>query len=671
MAVLQMQKISIYALKKDRKAILEYLQRRGVVEITDPETESGVFAQADTQQQRSLLEKNITAAGQAMEVLSGYAKGKKGLLSSFEGRRELTADQYEAAAARIPETRETAERILSLSREIAEGRAEIQRLQTQIDALSPWLSLDIPMQFKGTKRTRVFVGTLPEERTLEQVLTGLAEEAPKVSGIHAEILSTSADQTCLFVICGRKDAFAMEAALRGIGFSYPASPSDKPPKEQCEGLRARIAQAQDRIWRAEEEIRSFADKREDLEFLSDYESMRLEKYQVLGRLRQSRHTFIVEGYVPQREAAALERQLSDRYDAAVEIEPLSDQDDPPVLLENNAFAAPVEPVLESYSMPARGEVDPCTVMAVFYYVLFGLMLSDAAYGLIMVIGCGALLAKFRNMESGMKKTLQMFLYCGISTMFWGVMFGSYFGDVVDVVASTFFGKDVTIPPVWFIPVDEPMRLLVFSFLLGIIHLFAGLAMKLYQLCRAKQYKDALYDVIFWYLLVGGGIIYLLTMDMVVNMLGLGFQLPAAVGNVAAVFAAIGAVGIVFTAGRESRSPFKRLLKGLYGLYNISGYLSDILSYSRLLALGLATGVIASVFNQMGSMAGGGVAGAIVFILVFLIGHTLNIGINVLGAYVHTNRLQYVEFFGKFFEGGGRKFNPFSAKTKYYKIREEN
>ena len=671
MAVLQMQKISIYALKKDRKAIMEYLQRRGVVEITDPETESGVFAQADTQQQRSLLEKNITAAGQAMEVLSGYAKGKKGLLSSFEGRRELTADQYEAAAARIPETRETAERILSLSREIAESRAEIQRLQTQIDALSPWLSLDIPMQFKGTKRTRVFVGTLPEERTLEQVLTGLAEEAPKVSGIHAEILSTSADQTCLFVICGRKDAFAMEAALRGIGFSYPASPSDKPPKEQCEGLRARIAQAQDRIRRAEEEIRSFADKREDLEFLSDYESMRLEKYQVLGRLRQSRHTFIVEGYVPQREAAALERQLSDRYDAAVEIEPLSDQDDPPVLLENNAFAAPVEPVLESYSMPARGEVDPCTVMAVFYYVLFGLMLSDAAYGLIMVVGCGALLAKFRNMESGMKKTLQMFLYCGISTMFWGVMFGSYFGDVVDVVASTFFGKDVTIPPVWFIPVDEPMRLLVFSFLLGIIHLFAGLAMKLYQLCKAKQYKDALYDVIFWYLLVGGGIIYLLTMDMVVNMLGLGFQLPAAVGNVAAVFAAIGAVGIVFTAGRESRSPFKRLLKGLYGLYNISGYLSDILSYSRLLALGLATGVIASVFNQMGSMAGGGVAGAIVFILVFLIGHTLNIGINVLGAYVHTNRLQYVEFFGKFFEGGGRKFNPFSAKTKYYKIREEN
>ena len=154
------------------------------------------------------------------------------------------------------------------------------------------------------------------------------------------------------------------------------------------------------------------------------------------------------------------------------------------------------------------------------------------------------------------------------------------------------------------------------------------------------------------------------------MTQLGFTLPAAVGNVALVLAAIGAVGIILTSGRESKSPVKRLLKGLYGLYGVSSYLSDILSYSRLLALGLATGVIAQVFNKMGSMAGGGVAGAIVFILVFLVGHSLNIGINLLGAYVHTNRLQFVEFFGKFYEGGGEKFRPFSAKTKYFKISED-
>ena len=140
--------------------------------------------------------------------------------------------------------------------------------------------------------------------------------------------------------------------------------------------------------------------------------------------------------------------------------------------------------------------------------------------------------------------------------------------------------------------------------------------------------------------------------------------------VGSALAGIGAIGILFTAGRESRSPIKRFLKGLYGLYGVSSYLSDILSYSRLLALGLATSVISTVFNQLGAMLGGGVVGAVFFILIFLIGHAMNMAINLLGAYVHTNRLQFVEFFGKFYEGGGRKFQPFAANTKHFKIMEE-
>ena len=155
-----------------------------------------------------------------------------------------------------------------------------------------------------------------------------------------------------------------------------------------------------------------------------------------------------------------------------------------------------------------------------------------------------------------------------------------------------------------------------------------------------------------------------------DMVALSFTLPASVGTAGIIAAGIGAVGIVLTSGRSSKSIGKRFLKGLYGLYGVSSYLSDILSYSRLLALGLATGVIASVFNQMGAMPGNTPLGGIIFFFAFVVGHTLNIGINVLGAYVHTNRLQFVEFFGKFFEGGGRKFAPFTTKTKYFKITEE-
>ncbi|MEG0615250.1 MAG: V-type ATPase 116kDa subunit family protein, partial [Oscillospiraceae bacterium] len=331
---------------------------------------------------------------------------------------------------------------------------------------------------------------------------------------------------------------------------------------------------------------------------------------------------------------------------------------------------PVEGVLESYSLPKKGEIDPTNVMAIFYYILFGMMLSDAAYGLIMVIACGIILLKFKDINEGLKKSLQMFFFCGISTTFWGIMYGSYFGDVVDVVSQTFFGVHLTIPPLWFAPINEPMRLLMFSLLVGVVHVFTGLAMQFVQLVKAKKYKDILYDVIFWYGLVGGLIVVLLSTQMFIDIAQLSFILPSICGTVGGIVAAVSAVGIICTSGRESKNPFKRFLKGLYGLYNVTGYLSDILSYSRLLALGLATGVIATVVNKMGSMAGDGIVGAILFIIVFIAGHLINIGINLLGAYVHTNRLQYVEFFGKFYEGGGRKFKPFAINSKYFKIREE-
>ena len=216
-----------------------------------------------------------------------------------------------------------------------------------------------------------------------------------------------------------------------------------------------------------------------------------------------------------------------------------------------------------------------------------------------------------------------------------------------------------------------MKMLVFSFAFGIVHLFAGLGAKLYSCIKSGHILDGIYDAVFWYLLVGGAIVYILTIDMFMEMFELGFTLPASVGNVAAAAALVGLVGIILTNGRESKNWGKRIAKGLYGAYGITSYLSDILSYSRLLALGLATSVISTVFNQMGSMLGNSIPGMILFILVFVIGHALNLAINAMGAYVHTNRLQFVEFFGKFYEGGGRKFSPFAIHTKYFKVKEDH
>jgi V/A-type H+-transporting ATPase subunit I len=523
------------------------------------------------------------------------------------------------------------------------------------------------MSFSGTRYTKSFIGTLSNTWTLEAVYESLADFMP----LNVDIISTSKEQTCIFVLCSRDKADSVYEALRTIDFSHPNIAYDRTPAEQLKYLENQISEAKTSIDNAIEEIKSYSDKKEDLLFLQDYDTMRAEKYEVIGHLLQTQNVFIITGYIPEKDAEVLMNDLNAKFDIAVEIEQPTRKEDVPVLLKNNGFSRPLEGVVGGFSLPGRNEIDPTMVMSLFYYLLFGIMLSDAGYGALMVAACAFALIRFRNtMEVSMKDTLKMYLYCGISTVFWGIMFGSFFGDIIDVVSDTFFTGNIALSPLWFFPVKEPMRMLTFSLLLGLIHLIAGLLMKFYLLLRQRDYKSILYDVISWIVLITSSTILILSMEMFQSILGIDITIPAIVGKIASGLAILSAVIIILTNGRESKNPFKRFLKGLYALYGITSYLSDVLSYSRLLALGLATGVIASVINQMAAMASNVIFGPMFFIIVVIFGHTLNIGINALGAYVHTNRLQYVEFFGKFYEGGGRKFNPFGMNTKYYKVKEK-
>ena len=229
---------------------------------------------------------------------------------------------------------------------------------------------------------------------------------------------------------------------------------------------------------------------------------------------------------------------------------------------------------------------------------------------------------------------------------------------------------MTLQAVWFEPLNDPMRLLLYSLLFGIIHLFTGLGIKGYMMIKDGRYLDCLYDVGFWFALLIGLLLLLIPSELFASIAGQTFIFPAFVNVLAKILTIIGLVGIILMSGRRKKNPALRIALGLYDIYGITSWLSDVLSYSRLLALGLATGVIAQVVNSMASMMGDGILGAIFFIVVFIIGHTLNLAINLLGAYVHTNRLQYVEFFGKFYEGGGRPFEPFKQNTKYIRIKED-
>lgn len=663
-----MSRMTIYGSKKNRKAVLEFLQRQNIIDISEAEddNEQFGFTVMSTGESQSEFMRCRSEAEHALEILDGYVPEEASVLSALNGRETLSVEEYYRYADAASNRSEISKRIIEIYEEISAKKARIVRLENMLDELQPWMQLDAAIDSPGTRKTKCLVGVFGAELSAERIYELYRGEGD-MPPVYVEVISAQPQQTCVFVIFEKLHASECEGGLRRIGFAAPKTAHYGIPRDTAVRHRKEISELRAEINLHEADIKSYKGMRREIRFLIDYYAIRTEKYRVLSRLSQNGHVFVITGFVPSGEVNRLTAVLAHEYDAAAENE--SAGADAPVLLKNGCFSEPVEGVVRTFAMPGRGDIDPTAFMSVFYYVFFGLMLSDAGYGLLITIGCAAAIRQFPDMERSMKGTLRMFLYCGISTMFWGLMFGSFFGDAVEVISSTFFDKTFALKPLWFEPVDDPMRMLMWSFLFGLIHLFTGLAIKIYQCVRAGDYMSALVEGVFIYMLVGGGVVYLFRVDMFLNMAGIDTRLPAVYADIAAISAIAGAVGILLLSGRGGGIG-RRLAKGAYSLYGITGWLSDLLSYSRLLALGLATGVIATVFNKMGSMFGGGFIGAVIFTIVFTIGHALNIGVNLLGAYVHTNRLQFVEFFGKFYEGGGREFKPFSIDTKYYRIKKE-
>ena len=671
MSIVQMQRINLCALNKNRKAILERLQAMGAIEVDIRLDEDIGYQKQDVRMIKADFEKKARTADMALDILQRYVPEKTGIFDSLAGKPLIDKEIFDSIAGQQERYNSVAEHLIKLDKQISEQKANVQNFQNQAEALAPWLSLNVPMNYPGTEKTSVFIGSLAGNQTYESIWKTLKKALPDTETIDVSILSQDKDFTYLFVICMKADAQKMEEVLRQAGFARPAQIVNDIPlayKEKClEKIQESLAQ----IEILSKEIGSLSGERKSLRMISDYYRLRAERYEVLGKLPQTKNTFVLSGFVPEKNADQIAEHLRKNYEAYVVIEDVGESEEAPVLLENNRFAEAGEGVLSSFGLPTVKEIDPTAIMTFFYVFLFGLMLADVAYGLIVAVACGVMLKKFPRMEDNLRKSLMLFFMCGISTIFWGVMFGGYFGDAVNIISRNFFGKEITIPALWFVPLEEPMRMLLWSIIFGIIHMYTGLALKTYICIKNKKYMDALCDVGFWALLLTGLILMLVPSSLFASMFQMEVVLPSFVNVLAKAMAIVGAGGILLMSGRGQKNKWGlRIALGAYDLYNITSWLSDALSYSRLLALGLATGVIASVFNQMGSMFGDGIVGTIIFIVVFIVGHIFNLALNLLGTYVHTCRLQYIEFFGKFYEGGGREFHPFRSNTKYIDIKEE-
>lgn len=651
MAIVKMKRLEVVGLNSERKQLIEYLQCCGAVDVSDSREEG--LKSRETAAVISQMERSMSLVSEALEILRPYASARGGM---FYKRPEIDADNRTAASGEITEMTAAASEIIKLRRQQEKDREDIAYYEALTDSLAPFIKLDVPLVSKKDADVFIKIGTLEGEWDEERLWKEF--NAVGADAVYLEILSGDKRQTAVFVMYHKEETKKAEEVLSGIKLLTPQiNTGGKTPSEYAQQLKNECETLRQNTSGCEKRLRELAADKDRLELFYDKLLLRRDKYKTLERVGITEKAFFVTGYVPEKTGEKLLSELNKRFEVAAElIEPTADEDVPKVF-QNNGFAAPVEGITSDFSMPSAHDIDPNPIMAFFYYFFFGMMFSDAGYGLLLMIVCG-LLGYGNFLEREKRRTFKMFFFCGVATTFWGIMYGSFFGDMIATVSKTFGNGTVAFKPVLMDPVQKPLELLIMSISFGLVHILTAIAIKFYMTWRDGDKTGAIFDSGFWFvLLLGAGVF--------AAGAALGIGIAETVGKYMAV---VSAVGLVLTQGRAKKNPIMKLFGGILSLYDISSYVGDILSYSRLMALGLATGVIATVINVLGSLGGNSAVGAVVFVVVSVFGHTLNFAINMLGAYVHTNRLQFVEFYQKFYEGGGRKYKPFALDTKYYRFK---
>ena len=603
---------------------------------------------AETAARRAGCEKDLAKLQSAMKLLSGYRDSGGGL---FGHKKKIPRRRFfgEEAERENAAALSCAEKAAELGEELERRKNELASLGDTEKALAPWLGLESAVGTGDTKNTVTALGLFPLNLPFEQTLALLAESD---AAVYAEEVSRDSRFVYSLVIWHRADADAARAALSGAGFApvdLKTAAEGKTPAQRCAEIDGEKRALDARIDECREGLRVLSEKYADLETAFDVKSTELEKLQMFSGMGQTERTVILEGWVPVAAVPEVEKAL-DEMPVAYELREPEEGEDPPVQLLNGRAAQPFESVVGLYSLPAYGTFDPTAVMAVFYFIIFGLMFGDVIYGLLLTVG-GFLACRFLDLGGGVKKLIKMFAICGISSMISGVLFGSWLGDLPSVFSEYMLGKGPIDTALWFNPVEDPVTFLIVALAAGAVHLLFGMGLNGYIRWRRGDKLGAVLDTGSWYLLFAGiGCV----------AAGVPFGKWVAIAGVAA---------LVLTQGRAQRNPVMKLFKGVGSLYGLINYASDLLSYSRIMALGMASAVIASVINIMSTLAGPSVFGYILMLIVVPIGHLVNIAVNLLGTFVHTSRLQYIEFFGKFYEDGGREFKPAAPKIRFTKVGE--
>ncbi len=650
MAILQINKIHILGYIRLKKEILDFLFNSGAVEII--ETDS-IIQRGFTPVNISEIDKKLSDLDFSISFLRRFAEEKiKPVLCNNEFYKKIISEfNYED----IVQFCKNAE--MSFTK-IKNSKEKLVSLKT---GPLPWVSLEINMDLiKDTNTVSVFAGFLPH-RDLKKVREKTGKD------IYIETISRNKKYAYFVLICDKEKSTETVETLRAYGFSkmvFPQGAESLSVKEYVSGIECELKALSDEEKLLLENIKKRLSASENLMILYDYFYNIKIKNTAHNFLNETRETFYLCGWILAKKAEELKSEIEKKFpETEIYFTQPQPNEDVPVFLGNNKFTEPFNFVTELYGHPVRNGIDPSPLLAPFFVIFFGFCLTDAAYGIILAILCFTVLKKMR-LTKEMSKFFHLMFYCGLSTIVLGAVTGGWFGDLFDRLPSGFyflknFKNSLIMEKIN--PATQPLNFLVLALVLGSIQVLFGLLINLYYQLKLKNIFFAVFQQL------PTIIIQFVLIALVISGMGIiSFEKKVFI----ALFSILGfsMLSIAFTQWKMNNAVGEKLFWSIFTNYSIvtGNFLADTLSYARLFALGLSTGLMAMAVNEISFLVVKlpYYLGVIPMLVILSAGHLFNIAINMLGAYVHTSRLQYLEFFSKFYVSGGRVFKPFGEIRKY-------
>ena len=636
--IVPMKKLTLAALLEHREAILQALQSICAVQL---------ISIGEGEQSSAAAEGRVQRLQSAEELLKPYA-GKAGFGPKPEATRQELEEDIQPAL-------EICAELEGLQRRIAQNGSDTEKRRLQLVSLLPWADMTDPLEtVRSTASLKVMTGTVPVDGVKALMETGALVQ-----------LYGGEKERAALVICPNEEYAGIAPSIRATGFQEKGFGDIRgTASENIQRLRTEIEALEAERAQLEARLAGFGPKREEIRRALDGAAIDRDREQSKEALAHTKTAFLLTGWVREDMTEKVRREIEKITDVYYLVfEDPSEGDAVPTVLKNSRLITPYEAVTNLYSLPAYGTIDGTPLMAPFYFIFFGMMLSDTVYGAVLALGAWAFL-KYIKPRGMMENLAKVLLMGGISTIFMGLLFGTCAGVSWPVIfrgtalENTFPIIDSS---------ADPIAMLALCAAMGIIQMFYAVFIAAYSCIKHRDWAGAIVDNLSWVFIITGLLL------MAAPSLGL----PAALGT-AGKWMAIGFAAVVLLfAGRSKKNVAGRLMSGAGKLYDVTSWLGDVLSYARIFALGLSTGVIGLVLNTLcwdmlfASFKGNPVLMVVGFIIVTVLSvalHAFMMAISTLGCFVHSARLQYVEFFGKFYEAGGKAFKPLRYETKYVNVK---